>query len=48
LKDAAETAHRATGAWGYSRLDFIVTEAGPVFLELNTLPGLTQASLLPM
>jgi len=37
-----------TGAWGYSRLDFIVTEAGPVFLELNTLPGLTQASLLPM
>ena len=32
---------------GYSRSDFIVTDAGVVFLEINTLPGLTKASLYP-
>jgi D-alanine-D-alanine ligase len=32
---------------GYSRSDFIVTEQGPVYLETNTLPGLTKASLYP-
>jgi D-alanine-D-alanine ligase len=32
---------------GYSRSDFIVSEKGLVFLETNTLPGLTKASLYP-
>jgi D-alanine-D-alanine ligase len=42
-------AHRALGCEGYSRSDFIVPLDGgePVFLELNTLPGLTPRSLLP-
>jgi D-alanine-D-alanine ligase len=40
-------AHRALGCEGYSRTDMIVTPAGPVFLELNTLPGLTRASFIP-
>ena len=42
-----EEAHRAVGALGYSRSDFIVTDAGVIFLEINTLPGLTKASLYP-
>jgi D-alanine-D-alanine ligase len=32
---------------GYSRSDFIVSAKGPVYLETNTLPGLTKASLYP-
>ena len=40
-------AHRALGCEGYSRTDLIVGPQGPVFLELNTLPGLTRASFIP-
>ena len=40
-------AHRALGCEGYSRTDIIVSDKGPVFLELNTLPGLTRASFVP-
>ncbi|MGN6115592.1 MAG: D-alanine--D-alanine ligase, partial [Nitrobacter sp.] len=29
------------------RTDFIVADRGPVYLETNTLPGLTAASLYP-
>lgn len=47
LQAGALKAHRAVGAQGYSRSDFIVTETGAVFLEINTLPGLTKASLYP-
>jgi D-alanine-D-alanine ligase len=32
---------------GYSRSDFIVSEHGLMYLETNTLPGLTKASLYP-
>ena len=32
----------------YSRADFLLDEAGSLYcLEVNTLPGMTQASLLP-
>lgn len=44
---AATAVHTAIGAEGYSRTDFIMGPEGPVFLEINTLPGLTQQSLLP-
>lgn len=40
-------AHRALGCEGYSRTDLIVSGGGPVFIELNTLPGLTRASFIP-
>jgi len=43
----AVTAHEAIGCAGYSRTDVIVSEDGPVFLEINTLPGLTAASFIP-
>jgi D-alanine-D-alanine ligase len=44
---AGITAHRALGCEGYSRSDFILVDDQPVFLETNTLPGLTAASLIP-
>jgi len=47
LMEKALTAHRALSCRGYSRSDFIVSDAGPVYLETNTLPGLTKASLYP-
>lgn len=40
-------AHSAVGCRGYSRTDMILTPEGPVFLEINTLPGLTKASFIP-
>jgi D-alanine-D-alanine ligase len=40
-------AHKALSCSGYSRTDFIVSDKGPVYLETNTLPGLTRASLYP-
>ena len=47
LMDQALRAHRALSCSGYSRTDFIVSAKGPVYLETNTLPGLTAASLYP-
>jgi len=45
---AGEEAHRALGCSGYSRVDFLVTEEGACYiLEVNTLPGMTDLSLLP-
>jgi D-alanine-D-alanine ligase len=46
-RQLALDAHRALGCEGYSRTDLIVGDRGPVFLELNTLPGLTRASFIP-
>ena len=43
-----EKAHAALGCDCYSRVDFLVTEAGECYLlEVNTLPGMTDLSLLP-
>ena len=46
-QELALAAHRALGCEGYSRTDLIVGPRGPVFLELNTLPGLTRMSFIP-
>ncbi len=47
VKTVALTAHRAVGARHYSRIDMILKDGMPYVLELNTLPGLTEQSLLP-
>lgn len=47
LQDHAMRAHKALSCRGYSRTDFIVSPKGLVYLETNTLPGLTAASLYP-
>src|ERR1700704_3705251 len=41
IMDQALKAHRAMSCSGYSRSDFIISPQGPIFLETNTLPGLT-------
>ncbi|MCK6551129.1 D-alanine--D-alanine ligase [Myxococcota bacterium] len=43
----ALVAHEALGCRDFSRSDFILTDAGPMILETNTIPGLTETSLLP-
>lgn len=48
VQAAARAFFEASGCAGYGRVDFIVPKAGPpVFLELNTLPGMTPRSLFP-
>ena len=47
IMDLALRAHRALSCAGYSRTDFIISATGPIYLETNTLPGLTKASLYP-
>ena len=48
LQMLALSTHRLLGLRDYSRTDFIVSKEGrPQILEVNTLPGLTQTSLLP-
>jgi D-alanine-D-alanine ligase len=43
-----ELAHASLGCQSYSRVDFLVTGAGECYiLEVNTLPGMTDLSLLP-
>lgn len=45
----AKTAYRMLGLSGVARADFIVDETGIAwFLEINTLPGMTETSLSPM
>ncbi|WP_324726131.1 D-alanine--D-alanine ligase [Actomonas aquatica] len=45
----AEKAFSACGCRDYGRIDFMVTEDGALhFLEINTLPGMKETSLLPM
>lgn len=46
LEEVALRAHVHLGARHYARYDFIMTDGGPCLLEVNTLPGLTNTSLL--
>lgn len=43
----AVLAHDTLGCEGMSRSDFIVGDDGPLYLETNTIPGMTRTSLLP-
>ena len=48
LQALAKKAHAVIGCDGLSRSDFILTNRGKFyFLEINTIPGLTAASLAP-
>jgi D-alanine-D-alanine ligase len=44
----AEAAHAALGGGTYSRVDLRVNERRPYLIELNSLPGLTALSYLPL
>ena len=48
IQELALRACRALGLQVYSRVDVILSETGqPFVLEINTIPGMTEASLLP-
>jgi len=49
VKAAAQTAFAACGCRDYARVDFILSPGNePFLLEINTLPGMKETSLLPM
>ena len=48
VQEAALRAHQALGLTDYSRADFILSPKNELYLlEVNTLPGMTSASLVP-
>ncbi|KAA9129767.1 D-alanine--D-alanine ligase [Marinihelvus fidelis] len=48
LQQASLAAYRALGGEGWGRVDFILDDDGrPWFLEANTVPGMTDHSLVP-
>ncbi|MGZ5538354.1 MAG: D-alanine--D-alanine ligase [Chthoniobacterales bacterium] len=48
IQELALRAHRSLGLRVYSRVDVLLPENGePTVLEVNTIPGMTEASLLP-
>ena len=48
IRKAAKTVFDAVDGFSLARIDFFLTENGPVFNELNTLPGFTAISMYPM
>lgn len=47
LRDAAIRAFEVAQCAGLARIDFFLTDTGPVLNELNTLPGFTPISMYP-
>jgi D-alanine-D-alanine ligase len=47
LESAAVAMYDALGCAGVARIDFFLTEAGPVLNEVNTMPGFTEQSQVP-
>lgn len=47
VQELAIDAHTSLGCRGYSRSDFIIVGGEPHILETNTLPGMTETSLIP-
>lgn len=47
IQELSSEIYDILGCKGIVRVDFIVTEDGPQFLEINTVPGMTPESILP-
>ncbi|MBC2603984.1 D-alanine--D-alanine ligase family protein [Puniceicoccus vermicola] len=47
IRHWAETVFAVCGCRDFARVDFRLSDDGPRFLEINTIPGLTAESLLP-
>jgi D-alanine-D-alanine ligase len=47
LEDTATAMYEALGCSGLARVDFFLTDAGPVLNEVNTIPGMTEHSQAP-
>ena len=48
IQELALKAHNIIGAKGFSRVDMMIYNNKPYFLEVNTLPGMTELSDLPI
>ncbi|HQT25200.1 MAG TPA: D-alanine--D-alanine ligase [Burkholderiales bacterium] len=48
LHESILKSFRVLGCKGWGRVDLILGKNGPVFLEMNTVPGMTDHSLVPM
>lgn len=47
MSAAARTVYEALGCQGIARVDFFLTDRGPVLNEVNTMPGMTPESQVP-
>ena len=47
LQEWSAAIYREIECFGTARCDFIVAEGGEYFLEINTIPGMTELSLVP-
>ena len=47
VQAVAERVHQVIGCAGFSRSDFILDGDDPVWIEVNTIPGMTETSLYP-
>lgn len=47
VQDAAKKIYRRLGCKGIVRIDFMVQNEVPYFMELNGVPGMSQASIIP-
>lgn len=47
IQELSSEIYDILGCKGIVRVDFIVTEEGPQFLEINTIPGMTPESIIP-
>ena len=47
VKDTAIKVYHSLNLSGFSRAEFILVKGEPYFLEINTVPGLTEESILP-
>ncbi|WP_225729733.1 MULTISPECIES: D-alanine--D-alanine ligase family protein [unclassified Nocardia] len=47
IRELAVRAFEALGCQGLARVDFFVTDAGPIINEINTMPGFTSISMYP-
>ncbi len=48
IQTAAIKIHKILGCRGVTRSDFIIKNGQPYFLEINTIPGMTETSLVPL
>ena len=47
IQEVTEKIYARLGCCGVVRMDYISSEDGLYFLEVNTIPGMTSASLVP-
>jgi len=48
IQEQAVRIHKVLGCRGITRSDFIIKEGQSYFLEINTIPGMTETSLVPL